>query len=75
MRSRREAPDLLGDLLYVDVLAGEHVTEIDLAASQTDPATARHGDRPIVKWVPQQSFENAMPSEIKSGSNVLGCRR
>ncbi|HTM02581.1 MAG TPA: hypothetical protein VL173_03680 [Vicinamibacterales bacterium] len=35
---------MLADLGHADVLAGEDVTEIDLAAMEADAAAVRHGE-------------------------------
>jgi hypothetical protein len=41
--------DVVGDLLYADVLTGEDCTEIDLASSEAQPAALGHGDGLIVR--------------------------
>src|SRR5262249_46453150 len=46
-----DEPDALADLRDADVLAGEDVTEVDLAAVEADPAAVRHREGGVGKRV------------------------
>jgi hypothetical protein len=44
-------PDLLGNLLDADLLASEHVTQVDLAPRDADASAGGHGNRAIVERI------------------------
>ena len=46
-----DEPDLLGDFFDADVLAGEDLTQVDLATADTDAAAGGDGDRAIVEGI------------------------
>ena len=46
-----DEPDFVGDLFDADVLAGEDLAEIDLAATDADAPAARNGDGAIVEGI------------------------
>ena len=48
-----DEPDALADLRDADVLAGKHVTEIDLPAMEADAAAVGHGERRVVERIAQ----------------------
>jgi hypothetical protein len=46
-----DEPDLVGDLLHPDILAGEHVRQVDFLPSEADAAAAGDSDRSIMEAV------------------------
>jgi hypothetical protein len=46
-----DEPNSIAHLLDADVLAGEHLTQVDLALADADAAAMSDGDRAVLKRV------------------------